>query len=172
MGRREDALRTESVTDPLTGLSNRRFFDLCLLRELALSARDKRPLALLMIDVDALKQINDGRGHHAGDAAIRAVADAIRQCCRASDLAARWGGDEFVVLAPQTSESQAMVLAGRIADRIIESTSTRGLASRVSASIGVAVSNGGVITSSELFASADAAMLRDKQRSREPSLAR
>lgn len=167
LGRREDGLRTDSATDMLTGLFNRRYFELSLLRELALCARHGQPLALLMIDVDAMKKINDGGGHDAGDSAIRAVAEALRKTCRTTDLAARWGGDEFVVLVPQTSEAQAMALAQRISACVADGAANRGPALGVRVSIGVAVAIGRSISSSQLFARADAAMYDDKAKGRD-----
>lgn len=164
MGRREDNLRRDSSRDPLTGLFNRGYFELTFLRELALCARDGRSVALLVIDVDALKKINDGGGHDAGDGAIRAVADALRECCRSSDLAARWGGDEFVVLAPSTSKAQALALARRISDRLTERTAARVPPAPVTVSIGVAVAEGDLVSSSQMFAHADAEMYENKQR--------
>lgn len=102
-----------SETDVLTGLANARGLFDRLEAELARSRRYHEPLALLLVDLDGLKRINDRHGHHAGDEAIRSLAAVIRFQLRESDVGARWGGDEFAVLAPNTSEHDAVALAAR-----------------------------------------------------------
>lgn len=88
----------EALTDPLTGIHNRRAFEMDLDREVARARRHGRPLTLALIDVDGLKAINDGRGHGAGDAALRAVAGALSRTARQEDGAYRIGGDEFALI--------------------------------------------------------------------------
>jgi len=114
VGRKEDLLETLSVTDPLTGLANRRRLLAAFNDELNRSARYGTPLALLLIDLDRLKEINDRRGHAQGDRALQLVAESLRRSCRATDLAARTGGDEFLVLAVNTSAGEALALAHRV----------------------------------------------------------
>jgi diguanylate cyclase (GGDEF)-like protein len=114
VGRKEDLLEALSVTDPLTGLANRRRLLAAFGDELNRSARYGTPLALLLIDLDRLKEINDRRGHAQGDRALQLVADSLRRSCRATDLAARTGGDEFLVLAVNTSAGEALALAHRV----------------------------------------------------------
>jgi diguanylate cyclase (GGDEF)-like protein len=114
VGRKEDLLEALSVTDPLTGLANRRRLLAAFSDELNRSARYGTPLALLLIDLDRLKEINDRRGHAQGDRALQLVAESLRRSCRATDLAARTGGDEFLVLAVNTSAGEALALAHRI----------------------------------------------------------
>jgi diguanylate cyclase (GGDEF)-like protein len=114
VGRKEDLLETLSVTDPLTGLANRRRLLAAFGDELNRSARYGTPLALLLLDLDRLKEINDRRGHAQGDRALQMVAESLRRSCRATDLAARTGGDEFLVLAVNTSAGEALALAHRI----------------------------------------------------------
>jgi diguanylate cyclase (GGDEF)-like protein len=114
LGRHEDRLQAGSLTDPLTGLWNRRQLATRLQEELARALRHRTPLSFLLLDVDKLKQLNDRSGHQAGDDALRHVADAIRRSCRRSDVAARYGGDEFAVLAPATAGVDAAALAERI----------------------------------------------------------
>ena len=114
LGRREDGVERESLTDPLTGLGNRRHLESRLREELARTERYGSPLSVLLIDVDGLKQINDSRGHAAGDDALRAVAATLEKNRRTTDLAARFGGDEFVVLAPSTGHEEALEFARRI----------------------------------------------------------
>lgn len=96
-------LEAESLTDPLTGLYNRRALDPMLKRELALAERYGQAMSVVMIDVDHFKMINDALGHAAGDALLRALAGLIRQTLRKSDLAFRVGGDEFVLVLPHTN---------------------------------------------------------------------
>ena len=114
VGRKEDLLEALSVTDPLTGLANRRRLLAAFADELNRSARYGTPLALLLIDLDRLKEINDRRGHAQGDRALQLVAESLRRSCRATDLAARTGGDEFLVLAVNTSAGEALALAHRV----------------------------------------------------------
>ena len=114
VGRKEDLLEALSVTDPLTGLANRRRLLAAFGDELNRSARYGTPLALLLIDLDRLKEINDRRGHAQGDRALQLVAESLRRSCRATDLAARTGGDEFLVLAVNTSAGEALALAHRV----------------------------------------------------------
>jgi len=114
VGRKEDLLEELSVTDPLTGLANRRRLLAAFSDELNRSARYGTPLALLLIDLDRLKEINDRRGHAQGDRALQLVAESLRRSCRATDLAARTGGDEFLVLAVNTSAGEALALAHRV----------------------------------------------------------
>lgn len=108
-------LTTLSMTDTLTGLPNRRAFDERLTMEFARQQRTVRPLALLVLDVDYFKGYNDRYGHPAGDAALQAVARVLRQACaRASDLAARTGGEEFSILLPETDARGALDIARHI----------------------------------------------------------
>ena len=159
LGRLVDELAARSTTDVLTGLSNRRAFDARLAEELARAARHGTPLALVALDVDGLKAINDRGGHAAGDAAIRAVAEALRSTARATDLAARTGGDELAVLAPLTTGEQALALAERI--RLV----LRRVPGAPTVSIGVAdLARAGPRT---LGATADAALYRAKAAGRD-----
>jgi diguanylate cyclase (GGDEF)-like protein len=114
VGRKEDRLEELSVTDPLTGLANRRRLRSEFADELARAARYGTPLALLLVDLDRLKETNDRHGHASGDRALQLVADSLKRTCRTTDLGARLGGDEFVVLAVNTSASEALALAHRI----------------------------------------------------------
>ena len=163
LGRQADRLAELSETDPLTGLSNARGLFERLEAELARSRRYREPLALLSVDLDDLKSINDRYGHRAGDDAIRSVAEVIRSELRESDLGARWGGDELAVLAPSTSTTAALALAERIR-ALIPQRSTR---SPLSVSVGVATldpnTDGEGFDSAALMRAADAAMYEAKQ---------
>jgi diguanylate cyclase (GGDEF)-like protein len=118
VGRKEDLLGRLSTTDPLTGLANRRRLRSAFADELNRAARYETPLSLLLVDLDRLKDINDRHGHGDGDRALQLVAEALRRSCRATDLAARYGGDEFIVLAVNTPANEARVLALRIRDSV------------------------------------------------------
>ncbi len=111
----EDAnrkLEMISITDPLTNVRNRRFFDQIMQREMARAIREREPLSLLMLDVDYFKKVNDIHGHQAGDEILRVVAQAIRQTVhRNTDLIARYGGEEFILILPNTELSGAMLVA-------------------------------------------------------------
>lgn len=104
----------QSMTDALTGLFNRRSLDQLLAREVALAERHQQPLSLVMIDMDLFKQINDAHGHAAGDHLLRAFADCVRITLRKTDLAFRYGGDEFVVALPQTTLAQAQQVVQKL----------------------------------------------------------
>jgi len=103
-------LMVSATTDRVTGLFNRQYFDEIIQREIAKSARYGTPLSMIMIDLDNFKQLNDTRGHLAGDRALSEIARTIRENIRSSDIAARWGGDEFILASP-TDSSQALALA-------------------------------------------------------------
>lgn len=103
-----------AVTDELTGLANRRRFLEVLRSEMHRARRYGRPLTLLMVDLDRLKQINDENGHAAGDAMLRGVAQCMRSSVRDTDMPARLGGDEFAVLLPETGGDAAVTIAERI----------------------------------------------------------
>lgn len=105
--RLRESLRRQSVLDPLTGLFNRRYFDETLKRELARSRRMAAPLSLIMLDIDHFKHVNDGFGHEAGDAVLRAIAQLVRQSIRDCDVACRFGGEELVILMPDCSQPDA-----------------------------------------------------------------
>lgn len=114
-------LEALTVTDPLTGLTNRRAFDARLALEYARKNRDERPLAMLMLDVDYFKRYNDRYGHPGGDSALQALAQVLRlSVCHASDLVVRLGGEEFAILAPETDAAGATALAERIRTNLRE----------------------------------------------------
>ena len=135
LGHYADRLAQLATTDPLTGLLNARAFRERLRHELGRAARYHEPLSCLVVDVDALKHVNDQYGHAAGDAALQSVAAVIRSGLRQIDFGARLGGDEFGMLAPRTSVESAVVLAGRLRALLAES---RGTGERTTISIGIA----------------------------------
>ena len=115
IGRQADRLEALAETDVLTGLSNRRALRRRLTDDLSRARRYGSPVSLLLLDVDGLKRINDDKGHAAGDRVIRRVADAITATLREADLGARWGGDEFAILMPDTLGDAARHSAERLA---------------------------------------------------------
>jgi two-component system cell cycle response regulator len=124
-----------AVTDALTGLYNRRKLDDALSVEVERALRYKRPLSLIMIDLDDLKSINDTYGHPAGDEVLKLVADAIRTKIRTVDRATRFGGDEFVIMLPEADLEAALHVAKRVCSEI---TSTKFRGNMLSVSAGVA----------------------------------
>jgi len=168
LGRSADVMRAVSTTDPLTGLPNRRHFHAQLVVELKRVERYGSPLSLLLVDVDHLKQINDAGGHEAGDAALRDVARALSACCRATDVAARWGGDEFVLLAPGVTAEDAVKLAARIRGALKTVASSSGRQRATAVSIGVTdVALAGGADAQKLYAAADAALYLAKAHGRD-----
>ena len=115
-GHLADQLEREALVDPLTGLMNRRALERDLRRERARATRYGHRFALMVIDIDGLKAVNDTEGHLAGDLYLRSLAEALRQVLRSGDVAYRIGGDEFVVLLPETAESRADAVASRVLD--------------------------------------------------------
>ncbi len=136
LGRQADRLYELSSTDALTTLKNRRIAQERLDEECARAERYGTAFALLLVDLDGLKELNDRSGHRAGDLALRRAAAAIRSGARASDVAARWGGDEFVLLAPNTGADEARRLAERIRAFAAEEAAAGG--PEVTISVGVA----------------------------------
>ncbi len=122
----QDRLRAEAgrlqamtLTDPLTGLYNRRMLDERLEEEIARSRRYGTPLSCLMLDIDDFKKINDRHGHPVGDCVLKLIAEVLRGCSRAIDVVARYGGEEFAVLLPETNLQGATLAAERMRARLM-----------------------------------------------------
>jgi diguanylate cyclase (GGDEF)-like protein len=160
--RAKDAAIRLSTVDPLTTLFNRNFFFAAVEREIARSTRSGRGFCLLMMDLDELKAINDLQGHFVGDRVLRAVGDVIREGVRRIDIAARYGGDEFVVLLPETESSGAYVVAEKIRMGVAE-LDVPGTDMKTSLSVGVVSYPDDGRTSDELMISADQAMYASKR---------
>ncbi|HEY5337626.1 MAG TPA: GGDEF domain-containing protein [Rhizomicrobium sp.] len=109
-----DDVRKESLTDPLTGLANRKSFDTELDRAIAAARATSQPLTVCMVDIDRFKNFNDKWGHQTGDRVLRQVADCLSENVKGRDTAARYGGEEFVIILPQTSLNDGMALANKI----------------------------------------------------------
>jgi two-component system cell cycle response regulator len=158
-----------AITDPLTGLFNRRRFDDVLKREFAVTKRYPTSLSCLMVDVDHFKRINDLYGHEAGDRVLRGVASRLSSRLREVDTAARFGGEEFAVLLPQTPKQGATIVAERIAGVVRREhfEFTDGSAS-VTVSVGVAESRDVTGSAPEaLIKAADTALYLAKSRGRD-----
>lgn len=167
LGRIADKLIAVADTDPLTELSNRRHFHDRVGIELKRAERYGWPLALLLVDVDRLKHINDKQGHEAGDAALCRVAHALSASCRVTDLVARWGGDEFTVLTPGTGANEALGLAARIRETLRQAPGGGG-SNSTTVSIGIAdVTNAENTTPEGLYAAADSALYDAKMAGRD-----
>ena len=162
--RTRDAAIRLSTVDSLTGLFNRTFFFAAMEREIARSARSGRGFCLLMMDLDELKAVNDRLGHFHGDRVLRGVGDVITQGVRQIDTAARYGGDEFVVLLPETDPTGAFVLAEKIRLGVrAMAIELPGGAPRPSLSVGVVAYPDDGRSADELIISADGAMYASKR---------
>ena len=155
----------QAVTDALTGLANRRQFYEVLGREYERSQRFGTPLSLILLDIDDFKQINDSRGHLAGDAVLHGVAATLAELIREIDMAARYGGEEFAILLPQTAQDGAALLAERLRREIASRPIRFGPdeIEGITASFGVAAGPEDSMTQIDLIASADAALYQAKR---------
>jgi diguanylate cyclase (GGDEF)-like protein len=168
LGRQADRLAALSATDPLTGLANRRAFKRHLAEEFRRASRYRSSLSLLLVDVDRLKQVNDEQGHAAGDRVLRTVAHAIADSLRQSDLGARWGGDEFAIVAPNTNAGAARHSAERLLARVSE-VSRKDQDVPVTVSIGISTydpDRPGHVEVDGLVRAADHALYRAKESGR------
>jgi diguanylate cyclase len=137
-----ETVRHESLTDPLTSLSNRKYFDQALMKALAEAAGRNEPISLAMIDIDHFKAFNDTFGHLTGDQVLRLVAQCIKQNVKGRDTAARYGGEEFAVILPNTNVPQAMIVADHVRRAVmgkeLMKRSTGESLGRITVSVGVA----------------------------------
>jgi diguanylate cyclase (GGDEF)-like protein len=152
-----------SVTDALTGLLNRRYLEKRLDEEIQRSKRHRFPMSLMMLDVDEFKSYNDTFGHPAGDAALKIVANVLKDMLRGADVAARYGGEEFSILLPQTTSSEAAVIAERLRQRIEQTEFPK---RKVTVSIGIASCSNEIDTPADLVAAADHALYEAKNHGR------
>jgi diguanylate cyclase (GGDEF)-like protein len=152
-----------SVTDALTGLLNRRYIEARLAEEIKRSNRHGLAMSFMMLDVDHFKSYNDTFGHPAGDEALKMVGDVIRNTLRSADVAARFGGEEFSILLPQTTGEEAAAIAERIRHNIENADFPH---RQVTVSIGVASCSADLCVSADLVAAADRALYEAKRRGR------
>jgi diguanylate cyclase (GGDEF)-like protein len=165
---RVQELERQATQDSLTGLHNRRRFEEDLRAAMARSSRDGTTGALLMVDLDDFKQVNDTYGHPAGDRLIREIAGVLRRRTRESDSLARLGGDEFAVILPRCSRTEAQLVAEAITGSIRTHRPEDGAVRPITASVGVAIFDGdGDKTPPSVVAEADAAMYAAKDGGRD-----
>lgn len=168
MQQQNQLLETLSITDGLTGLYNRSKLDVILKDELARFKRNQRPFAVLMMDIDYFKTLNDGHGHIAGDQVIAAVAKILSQSIRSVDYAARYGGDEFIIIMVETTADMALKMAERIRSQVKDMHySANGQIVSVTVSIGVVqCQQSDDETPTTVFARADSALYEAKRAGR------
>jgi diguanylate cyclase (GGDEF)-like protein len=157
-------MQQQALTDSLTGCYNRRSFELQLERDLHLATRMRQPLSLIMLDLDNFKHINDQAGHEAGDLALCMLAENLRAELRAVDTAARFGGDEFVVILPQANTEGAVLVAERLRARV-EQMEVPGFG-KVTSSFGVATFPDHASSRDTLVVAADRALYDSKDAGR------
>jgi diguanylate cyclase (GGDEF)-like protein len=156
-----------SITDPLTGLLNRRYLEERLGEEFERSKRHRFPMSFLMIDIDNFKEYNDRHGHQAGDLALEITAQCLKSALRSADVASRYGGEEFSILLPQTSATEALVIAERIRSRVEKSSYPHGDSQphgSITVSIGVSAFGPKLETPSAIIGAADHALYVAKSR--------
>ncbi|HEV2800151.1 MAG TPA: sensor domain-containing diguanylate cyclase [Pyrinomonadaceae bacterium] len=153
-----------ALTDGLTGCVNRRSFEMQLERDLRLATRMRQPVSLIMLDIDHFKRVNDTYGHDAGDAALRFLADVLRDELRGVDTAARYGGEEFAVILPQAGLEGALIVAERLRSRL-ETTEVPGIG-HITGSFGLATFPLHANTRDGLVGAADRALYEAKHAGR------
>ena len=157
-------MRLMALTDALTGLANRRWGEEQLEQEILRAARYGRSFAVIMLDIDRFKNLNDAHGHAAGDGVLVDLAQRLRRLLRATDSVVRWGGEEFLILAPETRLDAALELAESLRRRV--AAESMGGGHRVTISLGVATYHDGDVTAG-LIERADAALYRAKRGGRD-----
>jgi diguanylate cyclase (GGDEF)-like protein len=162
---RANQFQLMSITDPLTGLHNRRYLEARLSEELSRSKRYNYPLSFMMIDIDDFKIYNDSNGHQAGDRALEITAQRLRAALRKGDVASRYGGEEFSILLPQTSLEEAAVIADRIRREIMDAQFPHGSTQplgRVTVSIGLSTFSPALDSAEAIIRAADRALYHAK----------
>jgi diguanylate cyclase len=164
-----EAIRTESLTDPLTNLGNRKYFDRAIAAAVQSAAACGEPLSLLMLDIDHFKSFNDNYGHLTGDQVLRLVGMSLKQTIKGQDITARYGGEEFAVVLPATALRQALTVADHIRRAVmskeLKKKSTGEILGRVTISVGVSLLQPGDDTDS-LIERADACLYAAKRNGR------
>ena len=163
--RQADSFAHAAAIDPVSGLFNRRYFQARFEEELQRAWRHHRPVALLMIDIDNFKSINDRFGHLVGDVVIRDAAEILRRSVRVFDVCTRFGGDEFAIVMPDSGQDGAAKIAERIRQRIEAHRPSELGSTQISVSVGITVSSD-EMSARELVAQADQALYLAKQAGR------
>jgi diguanylate cyclase (GGDEF)-like protein len=160
---RSETLEQAALTDSLTGMQNRRYFDDALREYLEEFSRIGRPVGLMLLDLDHFKNVNDSHGHDVGDEVLRAVASCLKDMTRYHDVVARLGGEEFAVVAPNLDSELLMKLAERIRKAIAAMAVVSGnVRLKITTSVGLAVWNGSE-TADQFFRRADAMLYEAKR---------
>jgi two-component system cell cycle response regulator len=165
--RANSKLETDALTDPLTSLGNRRRLEQETDAIIVAARRRDWAVAVLVLDIDHFKHINDRWGHVAGDAVLRAVASVCAEHLREHDLLVRWGGEEFMVVLPRCDAAAATLVASRILDAVRSATMLPDGSDAVTASIGIAQLHATESSFTEAIRRADAAMYRAKAAGRD-----
>jgi diguanylate cyclase (GGDEF)-like protein len=162
--RREEMLQEQAISDPLTGLYNRRYLNEFLPRELARSGRSSQPVSVMLIDLDHFKRVNDSSGHDAGDIVLGAIGNLLRSNVRGSDIACRYGGEEFALILPETGAEPATRRAEdiRLAISALDLSYAGKSLGRITASFGIAVFPEDAQNTDELLRVADVALYAAK----------
>ena len=164
-----ETLRNQSIRDPLTELFNRRFMEESLDREIARSARLRVPVSVIMLDVDHFKRFNENYGHDAGDAVLKAMGRLMKRSVRTSDIACRYGGEEFLIILPDASLDEAMQRAEYLRSAVKDTAVVQGgrRLERISISLGVATYPDHAVDRDSLVTTADDALRRAKAEGRD-----
>ncbi len=160
-------VETLASVDPLTGLFNRRRFEAVIEKEFKRSARYNVPLSCLMLDIDHFKKVNDTFGHAAGDGVLCDTVKVIQSSIRDVDTVARWGGEEFVIMSPNTPKQSALVVAERIRSSMAQQSFKSAADKKITISIGIAdIPDPAISTQEQLINAADLALYDAKKRGR------
>jgi len=155
-----------AITDPLTELFNRRQFESTIEKEFSRTKRYNSLTSCLMIDIDHFKNINDEYGHHAGDKVLKEIAKLIKSCVRETDTVARWGGEEFIILLPETKKEDALQVASKIL-KVVSDCKFSDIPRQITVSIGIAsIPEPSIDTAGKLIHASDSALYEAKAHGR------
>jgi diguanylate cyclase (GGDEF)-like protein len=167
--RLQQKLRNQSIRDPLTGLFNRRYLEESLELECSRAERSTKPIGIVMLDVDHFKRFNDTFGHEAGDIVLKHIGEVLRRSVRQGDVACRFGGEEFVMVLPETREAEALDVAERVRQSVqkLEIAYRNQLLGRITVSLGIALYPEAGQTPAELIEAADQTLYAAKNAGRD-----
>tara|TARA_R110002072_G_scaffold140765_1_gene285161 strand:+ start:32806 stop:33585 length:780 start_codon:yes stop_codon:yes gene_type:complete len=168
IGKRELMITDLALTDGLTSLYNKRYFTNRLDQEYERHVRNGSGMAIIQIDIDFFKNINDSYGHQVGDEVLKSIASLVKDNCRKNEIAARVGGEELSIIAYDCEEDEAYILADRIREKIKQLDFTKfGIKTPITASFGVAIANNVSKTALDVYLHADEALYVAKQTGRD-----